>query len=68
MAVSAATLTDLGARLRHHLDDPARFSAVTTRVLLRTGVSLREPRGDQEQDQVLVARVRDVLAEMGFRF
>ncbi len=67
MAVTAATLSDMAAHLQQQLDNPAKFSAVSTRVLLRTGVSLREPRADQQRDQALLGKVRDALADMGYR-
>lgn len=38
---------------------------VLTRVALRTGVDLRAPRPDQDEDPALVARVLDVLTGMG---
>jgi hypothetical protein len=62
-----ANLTSVADRLREQLANPAGFGAVSVRVLLRTGVNLRSPRPEQINDSVLVARVRDALAEMGYR-
>jgi hypothetical protein len=66
MAVTVAAVSDLAKGLQAQLDNPAKFTAVSTRVLLRTGVSLREPRPDQDRDPALVTKVRDALAEMGY--
>lgn len=46
---------------------PAVFTPVVTRVLLRTGVSIRSPRPDQVDDPVAIARVVAALADMGYR-
>jgi hypothetical protein len=62
-----ANMTDVAARLREHIANPSDFGAVTARVLLRTGVNLRFPRPEQLNDGVLVSRVCDALAEMGYR-
>lgn len=45
----------------------AVFGPVSTRVLLRTGVSLRSPRPDQLADPAAVAKVVSTLADMGYR-
>jgi hypothetical protein len=45
----------------------AVFGPVSSRVLLRTGVSLRKPRPDQVTDPVAVAKVLAALADMGYR-
>lgn len=45
----------------------AVFGPVSTRVLLRTGVSLRSPRPDQMADPATVAKVVSTLADMGYR-
>lgn len=62
-----ANMTDVAAQLREQLASPAGFGAVSVRVLLRTGVNLRSPRPEQVSDGALVSRVRDALAEMGYR-
>lgn len=46
---------------------PAVFGPLASRVLLRTGVSLRKPRPDQLTDPVAVAKVVAALADMGYR-
>jgi hypothetical protein len=68
MTQSTMGLTDLATRLQQQLNNPASFSAVITRVLLRTGVSLRNPKPEQAGDPATVAKVAGVLAEMGYRF
>jgi hypothetical protein len=69
MVVTAvSSLTDLADRLERHLNNPASFKAISTRVLLRTAVNLREPKPAQNQDTELVKKVAGALAEMGYRF
>jgi hypothetical protein len=46
---------------------PASFGPLASRVLLRTGVSLRKPRPDQLTDPAAVAKVIAALAAMGYR-
>ncbi|MCG2801611.1 MAG: hypothetical protein L6311_05870 [Cellulomonas sp.] len=46
---------------------PAVFGPLASRVLLRTGVSLRKPRPDQVTDPVAIAKVIAALADMGYR-
>lgn len=41
------------------------LGAVLTRVMLRTGVNLRDPRPDQVRDAALVTKVVGVLADLG---
>jgi len=41
------------------------FRAVSTRVLLRTGVNLRDPRPDQVRDRAAIDKVVKALADMG---
>jgi hypothetical protein len=68
MATTTATnLSDLALALERHLGNHASFSAVSTRVLLRTGVSLRNPKPEQIYDHAVVARLSTALAEMGYR-
>jgi hypothetical protein len=43
------------------------LSPIVTRVLLRTGVSLRNPRPDQVNDAAAIAKVAAALTEMGYR-
>jgi len=68
VAIAISSMTDLGNRLERELNNPASFRAVVTRVLLRTGVNLREPKPAQIQDTVLVNKVAAALAEMGYQF
>lgn len=66
VVAAASSLTDLAGRLERHLANPASFGAVITRVLLRTGVNLREPKPTQVHDSALVAKVAAALADMGY--
>jgi len=68
VATAVSSLTDLANRVERHLNNPASFKAISTRVLLRTGVNMREPKPAQNQDTGLVAKVAAVLAEMGYKF
>ena len=68
VATAVSSLTDLADRLERQLNNPASVRAVSTRVLLRTGVNMREPKPAQNQDAELVKKVAGALAEMGYRF
>ncbi|WP_285600221.1 hypothetical protein [Kineosporia sp. NBRC 101731] len=48
--------------------DGQHLGPISTRVALRTGVSLRNIRPDQEKDPVLIQKVLETLSEMGFKF
>ena len=64
---TAVTIENLFAGLNRQLaDKPLSLGPIVTRVLLRTGVSLRNPRPDQAKDPVAVAKVIAVLTEMGY--
>jgi hypothetical protein len=68
MAVTALTsIRELGSRLENTLNNPASYRAVCTRLLLRTGVNVREPRPEQDRDSALVAKVHKELADMGYQ-
>jgi hypothetical protein len=67
-STTVAGLTELAGRLEQQLNNPASFRAIVTRVLLRTGVNIREPKPDQNGDRALVAKATSVLTEMGYRF
>ncbi|HET9656603.1 MAG TPA: hypothetical protein VFP72_14695 [Kineosporiaceae bacterium] len=67
-ATALDSLHEVFARLRsqHLTDNELRVSPVCTRVMLRTGVNLRTPTPVQDRDPVLIKKVLDCLAEMGF--
>lgn len=67
MKTTLGSLTDLAERLEKQVGNPAGFMAVSTRVLLRTGVNLRAPKPEQNTDGEVLARIQAVLAEMGYR-
>ena len=68
MAVTTmSSLSDLAGRLEQQVGNPASYRAVLTRVLLRTGVNVREPKPGQNDDQALVAKAAAALTEMGYR-
>jgi hypothetical protein len=66
-STTLTTVKDLGSRLEKTLNNQASFRAVCTRLLLRTGVNLREPRPDQDRDSALVAKVHKELTDMGYK-
>lgn len=64
---TVATIDDVLARLRAHLGgNELSLGPICTRVMLRTGVNLREPKHGQNTDAALVTKVVATLAEMGF--
>jgi hypothetical protein len=62
-----ATLTGLAAGLNKQLANPTSFGALNTRVLLRTGINLRSPRPEQDNDRAAVEKVQKALADLGYR-
>ena len=60
----AAIVETLTRRLEK---DGLAFGPVSTRVALRTGVSLRNIRPDQMKDPALIQKVLEALSEMGFK-
>jgi hypothetical protein len=62
----ATTVTGLARALESQLQNAASLGAVTTRVLLRTGVNLRTPTPHQDGDTAVVEKVRAALADMGY--
>lgn len=61
------TVTELAKTLENKLGNPTSFRSISTRVLLRTGVSLRDPAPEQDRDAQVVTRLRQVLTEMGYQ-
>lgn len=62
----AKSLDDVLNSLRTLTGSDLAMRPICTRVMLRTGVNLREPRSDQKNDSGLVMRVTGVLEEMGY--
>jgi hypothetical protein len=58
-------LNDLCAAVRKKLENESRFLAVNTRLVLRTGVSLREIKPAQQKDPAVIAKVTAALTAMG---
>lgn len=50
------------------LRSDSKFSFVNTRLILRTGISLREYTREDDHDPRVVARVLGALNEQGFTF
>lgn len=65
-SAGATTVTGLARALEAELRNAASLGAVTTRVLLRTGVNLRKPTPQQDGDAAAVEKVRSALADMGY--
>ena len=64
---TAVSVQDLFAGLTRTLAaSPLSVGPIVTRVLLRTGVSLRNPRPDQARDPIVIAKVTAVLTELGY--
>lgn len=63
---SLQNLTEVSTALESTVG-PAVFGPLASRVLLRTGVSLRKPRPDQLTDPAAVSKVVHALADMGYR-
>jgi hypothetical protein len=63
---SFTALDKVAAALLSVVGDELSFRPVCTRVLLRTGVNIREPRSDQITDPVAVHRVVTALTAMGY--
>jgi hypothetical protein len=68
--VSAATLRTLD-EVREALSsklgaNTASLGPISTRVLMRTGASIKTPRPDQNTDTALIAKAVAALAEMGY--
>lgn len=53
-------------KVRHFKSSEAGMGPLCTRVTLRTGVSIKTPRPDQDRDQALVAKVVAALADLGY--
>jgi hypothetical protein len=62
------TITAIVETLTRRLEkDGLSLGPVSTRVALRTGVSLRNIRPDQMKDPALIQKVLEALSEMGFK-
>ena len=59
-------LGDVADALQSSVKSDSSFRSVSTRVLLRTGVNLREPRPEQVKDPVAFGKVTTALADMGY--
>jgi len=57
---------DVARALQSSVPSDSSFRSVSTRVLLRTGVSIREPRPDQVRDPAAISKVMTALVSMGF--
>jgi hypothetical protein len=60
-------LDEVATELRRVIGNDMKFSSVSTRVLLRTSVNLRNPRPDQGSDPAAVTKVVTALGEMGYQ-
>ena len=65
---TVATVTDAFEALKRELGpNSLALGPICTRVMLRTGVNIKEPRPDQVRDAALVTKVLGALADMGHR-
>lgn len=60
------TLGEVSTALHRSVPADSSFRSISTRILLRTGVNLREPRPDQSANPVAIAAVVAALVSMGF--
>ncbi len=60
------SLREIFAALRASLNDEALLSLLNTRLILRTGVDLREIDPRQDSDPATLKKVADALAKLGF--
>lgn len=58
------TLTAIRDRL-HQSQTEVQLSLINSRLIMRTGVNLKEPKADQNADSALVKKVTDALSAMG---
>ena len=63
-----SNLDEVRIALSFVIPDEARFNLVNSRLILRTGVNLRQPRPGQNTDAGVVSKVRSALSDMGFGF
>jgi hypothetical protein len=59
-------LDKIKGELLSQLRSESKFSFVNTRLILKTGISLRDYNPQEAHDPAVVAKVLDVLAEQGF--
>jgi hypothetical protein len=63
---TVSTITEVFDGLERQLaGNNLSLGPICTRVMLRTGVNLKDPRYDQNTDAALVAKVLAALADMG---
>jgi len=66
--VAAASIDEIRETLVARLgSNTISLGPISTRVLLRTGVSIKAPRPDQNRDATAIANVVAALADMGHR-
>jgi hypothetical protein len=63
-----SSLERIKSELLAQLCSDSKFSFVNTRLILRTGISLREYTREEAHDPRVVARVLGALSEQGFSF
>lgn len=62
-----ATVTALAAGLEKELGNSMTYKAVSTRIMLRTGVNIMSPKPQQDADAAIVDKVRTAITDMGYR-
>lgn len=67
-ATARASLEEILGLLRtkHLAGNDLKLAPVCTRVMLRTGVSLKSPRPEQMHDPATIEKVLSCLSEMGY--
>lgn len=60
------TLDEILSRLSASVGNPAMLSLINTRLILRTGVDLKDIKPGQNESREAIARVLEELKAMGF--
>lgn len=60
------SLQEISAGLRNKLKTDILFGTVSTRVLLRTGVNLKQIQPEQNHNATLVEKVKKAVQELGY--
>jgi hypothetical protein len=60
-------LERIRSKLAAQLGSDSKFSFVNTRLILKTGISLRDYKPEEARDPAVIAKVVDALAEQGFK-
>lgn len=60
-------LTQIKNSLETQVGSPVAFSSVIIRVMLKTGVNLKEIKPDQDKDPVTITKVKTFVGTLGYQ-